>query len=104
MKTKILFVLFTIFALTSCHCVSPDADEESVLIYKPWFFGHGGIDEDPVQTGLTWWLDIKDRVIMHHLTKDAVTKIMTKIANGSFDFKDIKQRYNTNYKVTMWTI
>lgn len=54
MKTKILFVLFTIFALTSCHCVSPDADEESVLIYKPWFFGHGGIDEDPVQTGLTW--------------------------------------------------
>ena len=54
MKTKILFVLFAIFALTSCHCVSPDADEESVLIYKPWFFGHGGIDEDPVQTGLTW--------------------------------------------------
>ena len=31
-----------------------DADEETVLVKKPWFFGHGGVDNDPVQSGLTW--------------------------------------------------
>lgn len=40
--------------LSSCRFVSPDADEETVLVKKPWFFGHGGVDNDPVQSGLTW--------------------------------------------------
>ena len=53
---------------------------------------------------LMWWLDIKDRLPMHHISKDAVTKIMSKIADGSFDFKDIKLRYNANYTVIMWAI
>ena len=54
---KFIFMLVALFAtisMTSCHSVSPDADEEAVLIYKPWFFGHGGVDESPVSTGLTW--------------------------------------------------
>lgn len=51
--------IFSIFAvlvtmLTSCHGVMPDADEEAVLIKKPWFFGHGGVDNDPVTTGCEW--------------------------------------------------
>ena len=54
-------------ALLSCHGVRPNAGEEAVLIYKPWFFGHGGVDQTPVQTGLTWcWW-----------TTDAVTYIIT---------------------------
>lgn len=49
------FCSYTMF--TSCHGVRPDADEEAVLIKKPWFFGHGGVDETPVTTGCTWcWL------------------------------------------------
>ena len=53
---KKIFSIFSIFAvlvtmLTSCHCVRPNADEEAVLIKKPWFFGHGGVDNDPVTTG-----------------------------------------------------
>ena len=40
--------------LVSCHSVSPDADEEAVLIEKPWFFGHGGVYENAVESGLTW--------------------------------------------------
>ena len=53
------FSIFSIFAglvtmLTSCHCVRPNADEEAVLIKKPWFFGHGGVDNDPVTTGCEW--------------------------------------------------
>ena len=53
---KVIFCLAALaaFSMTSCHCVSPDADEEAVLIYKPWFFGHGGVDDKPVETGLTW--------------------------------------------------
>ena len=29
----------------------PDAGHEIVLVKKPWFFGHGGIDSQPVKTG-----------------------------------------------------
>lgn len=54
---KILFLFVASLAIVSCHSVSPDADEEAVLIKKPWFFGHGGVEDEPVQTGLTWcWL------------------------------------------------
>lgn len=49
----IIAVLF-VSMFTSCHSVSPKADEEAVLIEQPWFFGHGGVDENPVNTGLTW--------------------------------------------------
>lgn len=54
-----LFLLFIGFSATlvSCHGVIPDADEEAVLIKKPWFFGHGGVEDNPVTTGFTWcWL------------------------------------------------
>ena len=51
---KFLWLLVVALCMTSCHSVSPDADEEAVLIYKPWFFGHGGVDEDAVESGLTW--------------------------------------------------
>ncbi len=47
-------LLFASMMAVSCHGVRPDADEESVLIHKPWFFGHGGVDEKPVTTGLRW--------------------------------------------------
>lgn len=50
----LFFAVFTLVSVTSCHGVMPDADEESVLIAKPWFFGHGGVDMDPVTTGCTW--------------------------------------------------
>lgn len=51
---SILFAFVAVVMLSSCRFVSPDADEEAVLVKKPWFFGHGGVDNDPVQSGLTW--------------------------------------------------
>ena len=56
MKKLILFlaVVFINIALTSCHWVAPSADEEAVLIYHPMIWGHGGVDEDAVTTGLAW--------------------------------------------------
>lgn len=57
MKKIILMFCFAILGmsvLTSCHSVSPDADEEAVIVKKPWFIGHGGVEQQAVQTGLTW--------------------------------------------------
>lgn len=50
---KILLAIALVM-LAGCHGVGPDAGHESVLISKPWFFGHGGVDSDPVKTGLTF--------------------------------------------------
>lgn len=56
MKKIFSIVLISCFVLgfTSCHKVAPNVGEECVLTYKPWFFGHGGIDMTPVESGLTW--------------------------------------------------
>ena len=40
--------------LGGCSVYSPDAGHEVVLIAKPWFFGHGGVEDEPVKTGRTW--------------------------------------------------
>lgn len=46
--------LLAIFAFTGCHSVTPDAGHEAVIVRKPVLFGDGGIDPDPVKTGLKW--------------------------------------------------
>lgn len=46
--------ILAVISFSSCQFVSPNADEEAVLIDKPWFFGHGGVDETPISTGLKW--------------------------------------------------
>jgi len=37
-----------------CNGVAPNAGQEAVLIQKPWFFGHGGVDPTPVKAGRSW--------------------------------------------------
>lgn len=61
-KIYYLMVLFALgFMMTGCHSVSADAGEEAVLVHKPWFFGHGGVDKTPVKTGLEWcWWSTDD--------------------------------------------
>lgn len=49
-----IIALVMCVAISGCHGVRPEADEEAVLIYKPWFFGHGGVEMKPATTGLTW--------------------------------------------------
>lgn len=55
---KLIFIIsiamVAMLTMTSCHDVTPGPDEEAVLVDKPWFFGHGGVDETPVSTGLKW--------------------------------------------------
>jgi regulator of protease activity HflC (stomatin/prohibitin superfamily) len=50
MKRKTLVAVLSISAI-GCGYVSPDAGHEAVLVEKPWFFGHGGVDPTPVTTG-----------------------------------------------------
>jgi regulator of protease activity HflC (stomatin/prohibitin superfamily) len=46
----VVLVLFCL-TLAGCKSVAPDAGHEVVLVEKPMFFGHGGIDPEPVRTG-----------------------------------------------------
>lgn len=52
--TTIILLAISITSMTSCYRVKPDAGQESVLVYKPFFIGHGGVDDTPVSTGATW--------------------------------------------------
>lgn len=92
--------LMAMFSLTSCiGCTTVDADEETVLIDKPWFFGHGGVQKNAVETGLKWiwWstdtetfkiIPIKHQVDMNDLFSDDNTPldfhtiIITQIEKG----------------------
>lgn len=50
-RLKMLFVLMSVVTLTSCSLPGVDAGEEMVLIQKPWFFGSGGVVDEPVVSG-----------------------------------------------------
>ena len=111
-KFYYLFSMIVALLATSCHSVSPDADEEAVLIYKPWFFGHGGVDEDAVESGLTWcfWsthsetfkiVPVKHQVDMNDLFSDDNTPldfhtiIITQIEKGKSPM--LLQNYGTDW-------
>src|SRR6478752_72157 len=60
---KTIFTLFAVtILLSSCYRVAPNGDEESVLLMKPWIFGHGGVDETPVSSGAEWVASTTDYV------------------------------------------
>lgn len=58
MKKISLLVLASLagisFLTTGCSTASPNAGYEAVLVEKPYIFGHGGIDPEPVKTGMTF--------------------------------------------------
>jgi regulator of protease activity HflC (stomatin/prohibitin superfamily) len=41
-------------SIVGCHSYAPNAGHEIVLVKKPIFFGHGGVDPNPVKTGRTY--------------------------------------------------
>ncbi len=98
-KTLLSLLFITVITLTSCHWVSPSADEEAVLIYHPMFWGHGGVGNDAVETGLSWcwWstasetfkivpqkqqVDMEDLVSNDNTPLDFHTVIITQIKKG----------------------
>lgn len=91
MKTKYLagfIFMFSSMILGSCTSVTPDYGQEAVLVHKPWFFGHGGVDENPVETGLAYtWLST-DYVIVNMLPQkyDETLDDVTSNDNTLLDF------------------
>ena len=51
---KLLSIVAALLALSACTRQAPDPGHEIVLVRKPWFFGHGGIVDEPVKTGLSF--------------------------------------------------
>lgn len=52
-KLKVIAFITVVLLVTmaSCSYVTVNGDEEAVLVKKPFFFGHGGIDDVPVSSG-----------------------------------------------------
>lgn len=108
-----LFAFLATMSLTSCiGCTTVDADEETVLIDKPWFLGHGGVQSEPVETGLEWiwWstdtetfkiVPFKHQVDMDDLFSDDNTPldfhtiIITQIQKGKSPI--LLQNYGTDW-------
>lgn len=53
MRSLFLGVLSAVsmFSAVGCTIASPDAGHQVVWVEKPWVFGHGGVDANPVTTG-----------------------------------------------------
>ncbi len=54
MKRIALLAAASAVFLSGCGRAAPDAGEAGVMIQKPWFFGHGGVVDEPVKTGLAF--------------------------------------------------
>ena len=56
----LVVVILSMFSLTSCYRVQVNPGQESVLVYQPFFMGHGGVESEPVTTGATWCVSTTD--------------------------------------------
>lgn len=75
-----LFAL-SVISLSSCSSVSVDGGQEAVLIEKPMFFGHGGVDETPITSGREFVALTTDNVkfsIIPQTKEEDFDKLMTK--------------------------
>ena len=60
---KLIIVLLSLMYITGCSYSSVEGGQEAVMTYKPWIFGHGGVDSDPITTGAVYtvWSTSVDR-------------------------------------------
>lgn len=89
MKTAVLFLIMVGYTLiTGCSYSSVDAGEEGVMIYKPYFFGHGGVDSDPIKTGATWtaWSTSVERYNVKPVKEKETFVDLTASDNVAIDF------------------
>ena len=64
MRRMILAMFGAVLAcgLAGCSVAAPDAGHEGVWIKKPMFFGHGGVDPNPVKTGRSYGAMTSDAI------------------------------------------
>lgn len=109
---NLLAVALVSIVFVSCHFVAPSADEEAVLINHPVIWGHGGVDKDAVETGLSWcwWstgsetfkivpqkqqVNMEDLVSNDNTPLDFHTVIITQIKKGKTPV--LLQNYGTDW-------
>lgn len=84
MKRIFNLVIFgLIVMISSCTIVTPDAGEEAVLTHKPMFFGSGGVDDTPVETGLSYTWFSTDYVIVSMLPQKFDEKLDDATSNDN---------------------
>ncbi len=49
-----IIVVAVVLFFSTCQLVTVDGDEEGVFTKQPWFFGHGGVDAEPLTQGSAW--------------------------------------------------
>lgn len=85
-----LVASIAMFTMTGCFSPSSvDAGEEGVLIKKPYIFGHGGVESEPITTGLTWtvWSTEVARVNIKPFNIDEKFDDLVTHDNNRVDFK-----------------
>lgn len=75
--------MLLVCGVTSCVNVAPNAGEEAVLIHKPYIFGHGGVDEKPVETGRQYEWFSTDYVIVSMLPQKFDEKLDDAASNDN---------------------
>ena len=86
MKKKTMLSMLSlclVAGLTSCINVAPGAGEEAVLIHKPYIFGHGGVDDKPVETGRQYEWFSTDYVIVSMLPQKFAEKLDDAASNDN---------------------
>ena len=75
---------------TGCALVAVDAGHEGVLVEKPFFFGHGGVDPIPVKTGrvaiapTTQIIDVEIRPIQYSEHFDIISSENAPVSFDAF--------------------
>ncbi|QWT21900.1 SPFH domain-containing protein [Bacillus sp. NP157] len=87
-RKLIPFSLLILGSLTACHSVSVDPGTESVLVDKPYLFGHGGVRPEPVKEGriITWASTSDINVVMTPQTVHVVFDDFSSKDNILLDF------------------
>lgn len=78
------------FSLSGCFSPSNvDAGQEGVMIKKPYVFGHGGVESEPLTTGLTWtvWSTEVKRINIKPFNVDEAFDDLVTQDNNRVDFK-----------------
>ena len=61
---KMIFLTTLFFGITGCSSVSPGPGQVAVLVKKPMFFGHGGVDKNAITTGREFVAVTTDHVLV----------------------------------------
>lgn len=98
MKTTIsILVLLLVFG-SGCSRATVDAGTEGVVVTKPYFFGHGGVQRDPIKTGaefVAWTTDVIP-VTITPITVDEVFDDIMPRDNNPVDYHAALQIRITN--------